>query len=88
MAGVGLDWVGQDPAPGAAVIQGLFFGRTAPHRAERRTFTMPALVIGHQRDPIHPFSDADMLTREMPNARLLNASSIFELRIRPRAAHR
>lgn len=83
MAGVGLDWLGQDPAPGAAVIQGLFFGRTAPHRAERRTFTMPALVIGHQRDPIHPFSDADMLTREMPSARLLNASSILELRIAP-----
>ena len=29
--------VRQDPAPGAAVLQGLFFGRIAPHRDERRT---------------------------------------------------
>src|SRR3954467_9243106 len=42
-AGVGLDWIGQDPAPSAALIQGLFFGRVAPHRTERRTFQAPAL---------------------------------------------
>ena len=28
-----LDTVRQDPGPSAAVLQGLFFGRTAPHRA-------------------------------------------------------
>jgi hypothetical protein len=39
--------------------------------------TQPALVIGHYRDPIHPFSDSDMLARELPNARLLEASSIL-----------
>ena len=33
-----VDTVRQDPAPGAAVLQGLFFGRIAPHRNERRTF--------------------------------------------------
>ena len=32
-----VDLVRQDPAPGAAVLQGLFFGRIAPHRNERRT---------------------------------------------------
>ena len=36
-----LDTVRQDPAPSAAVLQGLFSGRTAPHRTERRTFTAP-----------------------------------------------
>src|SRR3954469_2991514 len=59
----------RDPAPSAAVIQGLFFGRTAPHRIERSTFAAPTLVIGHHRDPIHPFSDSDMLVRELPDAR-------------------
>jgi pimeloyl-ACP methyl ester carboxylesterase len=78
-----VDWVAQDPGPSAAVLQGLFFGRIAPHRAERRTFEAPALVIGHPRDPVHPFSDADMLAAELPNARLLNADSIIELRTRP-----
>ena len=61
--------VRQDPAPGAAVLQGLFFGRTAPHRSERRTFETPALVIGHRRDPVHPFSDAGMLADELPQRR-------------------
>ena len=27
-----LDWIRQDPEPSAAVLQGLFFGRTAPPR--------------------------------------------------------
>ena len=36
---------------------------------------MPALVIGHHRDPVHPFSDAGMLTGELPNARLVEAST-------------
>lgn len=78
-----LDWVSQDPAPSAAVLQGLFFGRVAPHRDERRTFSAPALVIGHRRDPVHPFSDAGLLADELPNARLLDADSILELRTRP-----
>jgi pimeloyl-ACP methyl ester carboxylesterase len=78
-----LDSLRQDPGPSGAVIQGLFFGRIAPHRTERRTFEAPALVIGHRRDPIHPFSDAGMLADEMPNARLLEANSIVELRLTP-----
>lgn len=78
-----VDWVSQDPGPSAAVLQGLFFGRIAPHRDIRRTFEAPALVIGHPRDPIHPFSDAGMLAEELPNGRLLNASSVIELRSRP-----
>jgi pimeloyl-ACP methyl ester carboxylesterase len=80
---VGLDTIRQDPAPSGAVLEGLFFGRIAPHRWQRRTFTQPALVIGHRRDPVHPFSDAGMLADELPNGRLLEASSILELRLAP-----
>src|SRR5215218_9892536 len=65
----------------AAVRQGVFAQRTAPHRSERRTFTAPALVIGHRRDPVHPFSDAGLLADELPNATLLEANSIVELRV-------
>jgi pimeloyl-ACP methyl ester carboxylesterase len=78
-----LDTVRQEPGPGAAVLQGLFFGRIAPHRSERRTFGMPALVIGHHRDPVHPFSDAGMLAEELRDSRLLEASSLVELRLSP-----
>jgi len=83
LVNVGLDALRQDPGPSAAVLQGLFFGRTAPHRTERRTFETPALVIGHHRDPVHPFSDAGMLAEELPNGRLLEADSIVELRLAP-----
>ena len=80
---VGLDTLRQDPQPSAAVLQGLFFGRTAPPSAERRTLTPPALVIGHEHDLVHPFSDAGMLADELPNAELVQASSILELRVAP-----
>jgi pimeloyl-ACP methyl ester carboxylesterase len=78
-----LDTVRQRPEPSAAVLQGLFFGRVAPHRTERRTLATPALVIGHQYDAVHPFSDAGMLVDELPNGRLLRANSILELRLAP-----
>ncbi len=41
-------------------------------------------MIGHQYDLIHPFSDAGMLVSELPNGRLLEASSLIELRVAPR----
>jgi pimeloyl-ACP methyl ester carboxylesterase len=78
-----LDWVSQDPKPSASVLQGLFFGRVAPPTEERRKMPHKTLVIGHYRDPIHPFSDSDMLVRELPDARLVQASSILELRLTP-----
>jgi pimeloyl-ACP methyl ester carboxylesterase len=78
-----LDLVRQEPGPGAAVLQGIFFGRIAPHRTERRTFETPTLVIGHRRDPVHPFSDAGMLVEELPHGRLLEANSLVELRLSP-----
>jgi pimeloyl-ACP methyl ester carboxylesterase len=78
-----LDLVRQEPGPGGALLQGLFFGRIAPPREERRTFTAPTLVLGHPRDPVHPFSDAGALAKEMPNARLLQANSLTELRMHP-----
>jgi hypothetical protein len=42
------------------------------------------LIVGHPRDPLHPFSDSGMLAEELPNARLVEAISIFEWRPRPR----
>jgi len=78
-----LDTVRQQPGPSAAVLQGLFFGRVAPHREVRKTIEAPALVIGHDRDPVHPFSDCDALVTELPHARLLRADSLLELRLSP-----
>ena len=79
LADVALDTIRQDPGPSAAVLHGLFFGRTAPHHTLRRKIAAPALIIGHTRDPIHPFSDSDALLAELPHARLVQASSVLEL---------
>jgi pimeloyl-ACP methyl ester carboxylesterase len=78
-----FDLIRQEPGPGGALLQGLFFGRIAPPRDERKTFTAPTLILGHTRDPVHPFSDAGMLAKEMQNARLIEADSLVELRRSP-----
>ena len=82
-AGIALDTLDQRPAPMAAAIHGIFFGRIAPSSKRRRLIEAPALVVGHPRDPLHPGADAAMLADEMPNARFVPARSIFEWRARP-----
>jgi pimeloyl-ACP methyl ester carboxylesterase len=67
-----------------AVLHGILVGPTVPTVDERRTIAAPALVLGHRADLIHPFSDAEALVRQIPDARLVRAHSIVELRLRPR----
>jgi pimeloyl-ACP methyl ester carboxylesterase len=83
LADMGLDWVRQQPGPSGAVLEGLLLGETAPHGEERRGIRQPTLIVGHPRDPLHPFSDSGMLAEELPNARLVEASSILEWRLSP-----
>jgi pimeloyl-ACP methyl ester carboxylesterase len=81
--GIVLDTMNQRPASMAATIHGIFFGRVAPSTKLRKRIQAPALVIGHPRDPIHPWADAAMLADEMPNARFVEARGILEWRRRP-----
>lgn len=71
------------PEEVAAVLHGMITGPVTPTFEERHAMDVPALVIGHRSDLIHPFTDADHLTRQLPNARLLEARSILELRVTP-----
>jgi pimeloyl-ACP methyl ester carboxylesterase len=80
---LGLDWVRQRPGPSGAVLEGLLLGETAPHREERRRIEQPTLIVGHPRDPLHPFSDSGMLAEELPNARIVEANSVLEWRLKP-----
>lgn len=72
-----------DPEETAAVLHGLLVGPIAPNLAARRAMTAPALVIGHRLDAIHPFSDAAHLAAQLPQATLVEARSIVELRLFP-----
>jgi pimeloyl-ACP methyl ester carboxylesterase len=80
---IGLDFLRQRPGPSGAVLEGLLLGETAPHREERERIVQPTLIVGHSRDPLHPFSDSGMLAEELANARLIEASSILEWRLKP-----
>jgi pimeloyl-ACP methyl ester carboxylesterase len=80
---MGLDVLRQRPGPSLAVLEGLLLGETAPHREERRMIEQPALIVGHTRDPVHPFSDSGMLAEELENATLIEANSILEWRLTP-----
>ena len=71
------------PEVTAAVLHGILVGSTVPTVEERRSIRAPALVLGHRADLIHPFSDAEALSRQIPDARLVVAQSIVELRFRP-----
>jgi pimeloyl-ACP methyl ester carboxylesterase len=80
---IGLDWVRQAPGPSVSVLEGLLAGETAPRSVERRGIEQPAFIVGHHNDPLHPFSDAGMLARELPNAQQVDANSIIEWRLTP-----
>ncbi|MCW2865853.1 MAG: alpha/beta fold hydrolase [Marmoricola sp.] len=81
--GIVLDTLDQRPAPMAAAIHGIFFGRVAPSSRLRQRIGVPALVVGHPHDPVHPAADAAMLAEEMPDARFVEAHGILEWRLRP-----
>lgn len=83
-AGIALDTLDQRPAPMAAVIHGIFFGRIAPASRMRKGIEAPALVVGHPRDPIHPAADAAMLAVELPDSTFVEAHGILEWRMRPK----
>lgn len=71
------------PEEAAAVLHGMLVGPITPTYEQRHAISSPTLVIGHKIDFVHPFTDADHLTRQLPNARLLEARSILELRTVP-----
>jgi pimeloyl-ACP methyl ester carboxylesterase len=79
-----LEHLAREPAAGAAIIEGLL------EEAERHRWddvahcTVPALVVAHAMDPLHAFADARTLAARLPNAELVRAHSILELRVRPR----
>lgn len=78
-----LDLISGEPIAAAAVLHGLLTGRLVPHPSDREKIEHPALIVGHERDLLHPFSDAEALARELKNSELVQASSFFELRFPP-----
>ena len=79
------DVMAADPVAGAALLRGLIDTGALPDDDPARLdrLTMPALVIGHRRDPLHVLDDARDLAARLPRARFVEASSILEFRLQP-----
>lgn len=71
------------PEEMASVLHGLLVGPLAPTLDQRAAIDVPTLIVGHQHDLLHPFQDADHLARQLPAARLVQARSFAEMRLRP-----
>lgn len=71
------------PEAAAAILHGILVGPVAPTMDARRSISVPALLVAHGRDLIHPFSDAENLAAVLPRAELVRARSPLELRLRP-----
>ena len=81
--GSAMGMVELDPDDIAAVLKGVVVGPVAPTVPERVSMKVPALVIGHSSDRLHPLGDAARLSAQLPDARFVEARSILELRMRP-----
>jgi pimeloyl-ACP methyl ester carboxylesterase len=78
-----LHGAGLPPEAMAAILHGVLVGPVAPTYEERAAIDVPALVLAHRNDLIHPFDDAAKLAAELPHAQLVRARSPIELRLRP-----
>ena len=78
-----LGTLSMEPEAIAAVLHGILVGPVAPEIEERCAIAAPTLIIGHEHDLIHPFNDAENLAQQIPDARLVQARSMFELRLAP-----
>jgi pimeloyl-ACP methyl ester carboxylesterase len=78
-----LHGAGLPPEAMAAILHGVLVGPVAPTYEERAAIDVPALVLAHRYDFIHPFDDAAKLAAELPHAQLVRARSPIELRLQP-----
>jgi len=78
-----MNSLSNDPTETAAVLHGILAGPIAPTVDQRSSMEMPAMVIGHQVDRLHPFHDAEQLAKRLPGGKLVQANSLLELRFHP-----
>ena len=78
-----LNALSMPPDATSAVLHGVLVGPVAPTQEQRRSIAIPALVLAHRSDLIHPFDDAVGLVTRMPHAVLVRARSPLELRLQP-----
>lgn len=79
-----LDAAGMQPEVMSSILHGVLVGPVVPTSDQREAIDVPALVLAHSNDLIHPLNDARKLAEQLPNARLVRAHSPLELRLAPK----
>jgi pimeloyl-ACP methyl ester carboxylesterase len=79
-----LDAASLPPDVISAILHGILVGPIAPTFDARAALDLPVLVIGHQADLIHPFSDAENLSEQVPGAHLVRGVLPFGMRFFPK----
>jgi pimeloyl-ACP methyl ester carboxylesterase len=80
-----IDLASHRPKSARAVLRGLLDDEPPGQDEDTvRAIDLPALVIGHRLDPLHPLDDARWLVETLPNARLVEAATILSNRFRYR----
>lgn len=78
-----MDAASLPPEVMSSILHGVLVGPVVPTTEQREGIGVPALVLAHTHDLIHPFNDARNLAEQLPAARLVRAHSPLELRLRP-----
>jgi pimeloyl-ACP methyl ester carboxylesterase len=78
-----MDAASLPPEVMSSILHGVLVGPVVPTTEQREGIDVPALVLAHTHDLIHPFNDARNLAAQLPAARLVRAHSPLELRLRP-----
>lgn len=78
-----MDAASLPPEVMSSILHGVLVGPVVPTTEQREGIDVPALVLAHTHDLIHPFNDARNLAAQLPAARLVRAHSPLELRLQP-----
>jgi pimeloyl-ACP methyl ester carboxylesterase len=78
-----MDAASLSPEVMSSILHGVLVGPVVPTTEQREGIGVPALVLAHTHDLIHPFNDARNLAEQLPAARLVRAHSPLELRLQP-----
>jgi pimeloyl-ACP methyl ester carboxylesterase len=77
------DVLSLEPTAGSALVGGLLADHLLFEDLRLDHMDVPAIVIGHPGDPLHPIVDARELAERLPRDRFVEVRTIADLRVRP-----
>lgn len=73
LAASGLSGLSNEPAVINAILHGLMVGPVVPTSEQRRQIQLPTIIIGHGRDRLHQYRDAQILAGEIADSQFVKS---------------